>query len=66
MYSLFAPQGSGKAESLTPLKRRTTPHSRKSESSALSAADLRVYDGEPLFGAVVGFGLRRDGNVRSI
>ena len=26
MYSLFAPQGSGKAESLTPLKRRTTPH----------------------------------------
>ena len=25
MYYLFAPQGSGEAESLTPLKRRTTP-----------------------------------------
>jgi hypothetical protein len=25
-YYLFAPQGSGEAESLTPLKRRTTPH----------------------------------------
>ena len=25
-YYLFAPQGSGEAESLTPLKRRTTSH----------------------------------------
>ena len=42
-YYLFAPQGSGEAESLTPLKRRTTPLLKATHS--LSAHDLRVYDG---------------------